>query len=97
MLPDSPWVVLWIKNSVSKTMGATLLEADPKLFIRYEQAVMRMGGEGTMYENIADLLKQIALGEDSVLELKSVEFSGNKVAGPPKDGMADEDSRHYTK
>ncbi len=29
-----------------------------------------------MYENLSDLLKQIALGEDSVLELKSVEFSG---------------------
>ena len=43
-----------------------------------------------MYENISDLLKQIALGEDSVLELKAVEFSGNKVIGPHKDGMADE-------
>lgn len=37
-----------------------------------------------------DLLKQIALGEDSVLELKAVEFSGNKVIDPHKDGMADE-------
>lgn len=43
-----------------------------------------------MYENISDLLKQIALGEDSVLELKGVEFSGSKVIGPHKDGMADE-------
>ena len=43
-----------------------------------------------MYENISDLLKQIALGEDSVLELKTVEFSGNRVVGPHKDGMADE-------
>jgi predicted HTH transcriptional regulator len=43
-----------------------------------------------MYENISDLLKQIALGEDSVLELKTVEFSGNKVVGPHKDGMADD-------
>jgi predicted HTH transcriptional regulator len=43
-----------------------------------------------MYENISDLLKQIALGEDSVLELKAVEFSGNKVIGPHKDSMADE-------
>lgn len=42
------------------------------------------------YENISELLKQIALGEDSVLELKDVEFSGNKVIGPHKDGMADE-------
>jgi ATP-dependent DNA helicase RecG len=43
-----------------------------------------------MDENIADLLKQIALGEDSVLELKTVEFSGDKVIAPHKDGMADE-------
>ena len=43
-----------------------------------------------MYENLSDLLRQIALGEDSVLELKSVEFSGKKVVGPHKDGMADE-------
>jgi len=43
-----------------------------------------------MYENISDLLKQITLGEDSVLELKTVEFSGSKVIGPHKDGMADE-------
>lgn len=43
-----------------------------------------------MYENISDLLKQITLGEDSVLELKTVEFSGSKVTGPHKDGMADE-------
>ncbi|HLA35432.1 MAG TPA: RNA-binding domain-containing protein, partial [Rhodocyclaceae bacterium] len=43
-----------------------------------------------MYETISELLKQIALGEDSVLELKAMEFSGNKIAGPHKDGMADE-------
>jgi len=43
-----------------------------------------------MYENISDLLKQIALGEDSVLELKSLEFSANKVIGPHRAGMADE-------
>ncbi|MCC6221471.1 MAG: putative DNA binding domain-containing protein [Deltaproteobacteria bacterium] len=43
-----------------------------------------------MYENPSDLLKQIALGEDSVLELKSVEFSGNKVSGPHRDALADE-------
>ncbi|MCF8005354.1 MAG: putative DNA binding domain-containing protein [Chromatiaceae bacterium] len=43
-----------------------------------------------MYENTTELLKQIALGEDSVLELKSVEFSGDKVIGPHKHGMADE-------
>lgn len=43
-----------------------------------------------MYENLSDLLKQIALGEDSVLELKAVAFSGDKVAGPHRNGMADE-------
>ena len=43
-----------------------------------------------MYENSSDLLKQIALGEDSVLELKTVEFSSNRIIGPHKDGMADE-------
>ena len=43
-----------------------------------------------MYEQIADLLKQIALGEDSLLELKAVEFKGDKVVGPHKDSMADE-------
>ena len=40
--------------------------------------------------NTDELLRQIALGEDSVLELKTVEFSGDKVTGPHRDGMADE-------
>lgn len=43
-----------------------------------------------MHQNISDLCNQIALGEDSVLELKAVEFRGNKVAGPHKDSMADD-------
>ncbi len=43
-----------------------------------------------MYENISDLLQQIALGEDAVLELKLITFSGNKVIGPHEDSMADE-------
>lgn len=43
-----------------------------------------------MYETTTDLLKQVALGEDSVLELKRVEFSNNKISGPHRDGMADE-------
>jgi len=43
-----------------------------------------------MYENNSDLLKQIALGEDSILELKAVAFRGNKVVSPHKDSMADE-------
>jgi len=40
-----------------------------------------------MGNTISDLLKQIALGEDSVLELKDVEFSGNKVIGPHRDDL----------
>lgn len=43
-----------------------------------------------IYENTADLLKHITLGEDSVIELKNVEFSGNKLIGPHRNSMADE-------
>lgn len=43
-----------------------------------------------MYDKLSDLLTQISLGEDSVLELKSLEFRGNKVSGPHRDAMADE-------
>ncbi|MFH1983302.1 MAG: ATP-binding protein [Pseudomonadota bacterium] len=43
-----------------------------------------------MFNNIADLLKQIAIGEDSVLELKTIEFKGDQVAGPHRNSMADE-------
>ena len=43
-----------------------------------------------MFNNTADLLKQIAIGEDSVLELKTVEFSGDKITGPHRNSMADE-------
>jgi ATP-dependent DNA helicase RecG len=43
-----------------------------------------------MFESVSDLLKQIALGEDSVLELKAVCFKGDKITGPHRDGMADE-------
>jgi len=35
-----------------------------------------------MFNNTAELLKQISLGEDSVLELKTVDFSGDKITGP---------------
>ena len=35
-----------------------------------------------MFNNTADLLKQIAIGKDSVLELKIIEFKGDQVAGP---------------
>ncbi|MFH0727739.1 MAG: ATP-binding protein [Pseudomonadota bacterium] len=43
-----------------------------------------------MLENTGDILKQIALGEDSVLELKNVKFSEDRVTGPHRNGMADE-------
>ena len=43
-----------------------------------------------MFSNTADLLKQIAIGEDSVFELKIIEFKGDHVAGPHRNSMADE-------
>ena len=43
-----------------------------------------------MFENTADIKKQIALGEDSVLELKTIDFSGDKITGPHRNSMADE-------
>jgi predicted HTH transcriptional regulator len=43
-----------------------------------------------MLENISDLLKQIALGEDSILELKNISFKNDKISGPHRNGMADE-------
>ena len=43
-----------------------------------------------MSDNILDILKQIPLGEDSALELKNIEFEGDKIGGPHRHGMADE-------
>jgi len=43
-----------------------------------------------MFKDTSELLKQIALGEDSVLELKAIEFKGNKITGPHRNSMADE-------
>ncbi len=43
-----------------------------------------------MFDNTADIIKQISLGEDSVFELKTVEFSGDKITGPHRNSMADE-------
>lgn len=43
-----------------------------------------------MFNNTAELLKQIAIGEDSVLEFKTIEFKGDQVAGPHRNSMADE-------
>lgn len=43
-----------------------------------------------MFENTESLLKQIALGEDSVLEFKTVLFKGERVSFPHRNSMADE-------
>jgi predicted HTH transcriptional regulator len=39
---------------------------------------------------IQSLLKQISLGEDSILELKNIEYANNTVSGPNRNSMADE-------
>lgn len=46
--------------------------------------------EDIVYENVSDLIRQIALGEDTVIELKTVDFTGRKITGHHRDGMADE-------
>jgi predicted HTH transcriptional regulator len=43
-----------------------------------------------VFNNTAALVQQIALGEDSVLELKTIEFKGNQVTGPHRNSMANE-------
>jgi ATP-dependent DNA helicase RecG len=43
-----------------------------------------------MFDTIDTLLQHIRLGEDSSLELKSLEFRGSKITGPERKGMADE-------
>lgn len=43
-----------------------------------------------MFDNIADLLEKIRLGEDSFLELNEVRFSGQKVTALHRDSLADE-------
>ena len=34
-----------------------------------------------MFENTADIIRQISLGEDSILELKPIEFNGYMITG----------------
>jgi len=41
-------------------------------------------------DSIDSLLKQISLGEDSVLELKDIEYKNDTVTGPHRNSMADE-------
>jgi len=43
-----------------------------------------------MFDNVAELIDKIRLGEDSYLELKEVRFAGQKVSAPHKDSLADE-------
>ena len=43
-----------------------------------------------MFDSREELLDKVRLGEDSVFELKSVRFRGDKVEGPKRDDLADE-------
>ena len=43
-----------------------------------------------MFNNAADLLEKIRLGEDTFLELKEVRFAGQKLSAPHRDALADE-------
>ncbi len=43
-----------------------------------------------MFDSLEELLRKIRLGEDALLELKTVRFRGNDVAGPRRDELADE-------
>ena len=43
-----------------------------------------------MFDSPKELLDKIRLGEDSLLELKEVRFSGERVVGPHRDSLADE-------
>ena len=43
-----------------------------------------------MFDSQAELLDKIRLGEDSLLELKAVRFSGTRISGPSRNDLADE-------
>ncbi|MGD2086177.1 MAG: ATP-binding protein [Candidatus Aminicenantes bacterium] len=43
-----------------------------------------------MFDSKEELLAKIHLGEDSVLELKSMRFRGSKIVGPSRESLADE-------
>lgn len=43
-----------------------------------------------MFDTAEELLAKIRLGEDALLELKSVRFRGERVSGPKRDDLADE-------
>lgn len=43
-----------------------------------------------MFDSDEELLRKINLGEDSVLELKSIHFRGDKITGPSREDLANE-------
>ncbi|MBI5271427.1 MAG: putative DNA binding domain-containing protein [Burkholderiales bacterium] len=43
-----------------------------------------------MFDNIAELIDKIRLGEDSYLELKEVRFAGQRISAPHRESLADE-------
>jgi len=43
-----------------------------------------------MFDSNEELLSKIRLGEDSVLELKVIQFRGDKISGPSRNEIADE-------
>jgi len=43
-----------------------------------------------MFDSTQELLEKIQLGEDSLLELKDVRFSGARVTAPQRESLADE-------
>jgi len=43
-----------------------------------------------VFDTNEDLIDQIKLGEDSALELKQLEYKGERIVGPHRDSMADE-------
>lgn len=43
-----------------------------------------------MFDTADDLLRKIQLGEDSILEFKSVRFKGSAIDGPKRNDLADE-------
>ena len=43
-----------------------------------------------MFDMVKELMKQISLGEDSILEFKDLRFKGDQVSDPHRSSMADE-------
>ena len=43
-----------------------------------------------MFDSKEEILEKIGLGEDSLIEFKSVRFAGSKIRGPERDDLADQ-------